>query len=85
MRRRNSLDIMADILGAARGGSKKTWIVYKANLNFNIFNKYLSELTKNGLLMIRKGSVIYETTEKGIEFLKQYDRLREYRESKDLK
>ena len=76
------MDIMADILRAASSGAKKTWIVYRANLNFNIFNKYLSQLTENGLLMIRRGSVIYETTEKGLEFLDEYDGLRKYRERK---
>ncbi|NQT09462.1 transcriptional regulator, partial [Candidatus Bathyarchaeota archaeon] len=39
--KRNNLDICADILRVSRGGAKKTHLVYKANLNFNIVKKYI--------------------------------------------
>ena len=78
-RRRNNLDIMADILRAARAGSKKTWIIYDTNLNFTVGKKYLSELTNHELLTVEEGSIIYKTTEKGLEFLEKYDSFRKYR------
>lgn len=51
--RRNGLDIQADILrvATARGGARKTQIVYGANLNFNIVKKYLKMLMSRGLLV----------------------------------
>ena len=82
MKRRNNVDIMADILRISRGGAKKTWIVYRANLNFNIVKKYLSELMEKGLLAAYKGSNTYQTTERGIEFLEQYDSFRKFHSSR---
>ena len=79
MKKRNNLDIMADILRAATAGSKKTRIIYSTNLNYNIGSRYLTQLIKHGLMAVHRGSIIYKTTEKGHEFLKKYDDLMEYR------
>ncbi|RJS89991.1 transcriptional regulator [Candidatus Bathyarchaeota archaeon] len=76
-RRRNNLDIMAEILEIARLGAKKTWIVYKANLNFKIVKEYLSELMEKGLLE-RDGSLYY-TTDRGLEFLEEYENFKKFR------
>ena len=70
MARRNDLDICAEILQVARAGAKKTQIVYQANLNFKIVEKYLKRLTDGGLLK-PKGR-FYFTTSKGASFLEQY-------------
>ena len=70
MARRNDLDIFADILSVARNGARKTRIVYNANLNFKIVEKYLSRLREKGLLEERERS--HFTTRKGIRFLEQY-------------
>lgn len=70
MARRNDLDICAEILQVARAGAKKTQIVYQANLNFKIVEKYLKRLTNGGLLQ-SKGR-FYFTTPKGVNFLEQY-------------
>jgi len=76
MKRRHSLDIKAEILRVAVGGAKKTRIVYGTNINFTVARKYCSELIENGLLSVHKGSIIYKTTEKGLDFLRQYDNFR---------
>jgi predicted transcriptional regulator len=69
--RRNDLDICAEILQIAKDGAKKTRIVYSANLNFKIVEKYLRRLIENGLLdMMDERRFI--TTRKGAQFLKQY-------------
>lgn len=68
--RRNNLDICADILQVARKGAKKTHLVYKANLNFNIVKKYIRGLIENELLYSQNG--LYFTTDKGVEFLIYY-------------
>ena len=78
-KRRGRIEVIASILDIAREGASKTRLVYKANLNFNVLNKYLNFLLKNGL--ITKIDVnthqVYKTTEKGREFLIRYKQLSE--------
>ena len=71
--RRNRLDIIADILNAAKMGLRKTRIVYSTNLNFKLANKYLPLLTENGLLEVIDRD--YITTSQGIEFLENYRKI----------
>jgi len=71
--RRNNLDICADILRVSKGGTKKTHIVYKANLNFNIVKGYLGNLLENELLE-QNGDRFFQT-EKGAKFIEQYEAL----------
>ena len=68
--RRSRMDIIADILSVAGEETKKTHIVYRANLNFARVDGYLQHLVDNGL--IEKKSREYKTTEKGEEFLRAY-------------
>ena len=68
--RRNDVDICADILRVARSGAKKTHLVYKANLNFDIVKKYLSRLSEQSLISSENG--LYITTEEGVKFLDKY-------------
>ena len=71
MSRRNDLDICAEILRVSRSGAKKTRIVYQANLNFKIVEKYLDRLLRNDLLeQVEDRDFI--TTHKGVKFLEQY-------------
>jgi predicted transcriptional regulator len=71
--KRNNLDICADILRVSRGGAKKTHLVYKANLNFNIVKKYISGLTESGLL--EKNGERFYVTDEGKLFIDRYDKL----------
>jgi predicted transcriptional regulator len=68
--RRNDLDICADILKVAKNGAKKTQMVYKANLNFNIVKRYIKRLTDSGLLESVNG--LFFATDKGSQFLARY-------------
>lgn len=70
MKRRNEIDIYADVLRIAKGGAKKTRIVYGANLNFKIIKRYLSRLMERDLLV--SCDKIYSTTEIGLRFLEDY-------------
>ena len=72
-RRRNDLDICADILRVAQGGAKKTRIVYQANLNFKIVKDYLKRLIGNGLLL--HDPPRYYVTPKGTTYLTKFDSL----------
>lgn len=71
--KRNNLDICADILRVSRGGAKKTHLVYKANLNFNIVKKYIAGLTESGLL--EKNGERFYVTEEGKLFIDRYNKL----------
>ncbi len=71
--KRNNLDICADILRVSRGGAKKTHLVYKANLNFNIVKKYIAGLTESGLL--EKNGERFYVTDEGNLFIDRYDKL----------
>ena len=73
IRRRNDLDIVADILQVARDGAKKTRIVYQANLNFRIVKGYLERLIGNGMLV--HDPPRYYTAEKGVTYLTRYRNL----------
>ena len=74
-RRRNDLDIQADILRftTQRGGALKTHIVYGSNLNFDIVKKYLARLIRRGLLVAEGPR--YFPTEKGVDYLAAYEAL----------
>jgi len=64
--RRSRTAISVEILKAAMEGARKTHIVYNANLNFDMANRYLVMLEDKGLIE-HKGNM-YITTTKGKEF-----------------
>jgi len=75
--RRSRFEIVGGILSLTRDGARKTSIVYRANLNFNVVNKYLDLLIQEGLISLTPGSEReFKTTEKGLEFLKVYKNLK---------
>ena len=78
-KRRNSLEITAEILQIAKEGAKKTHVVYRANLNFRILQHYLDDLENRGLVTnhVERGGLI-KTTEKGIRFLKHYKEFQQF-------
>jgi len=78
MKKRDSLDISADILRLATSGAIKTRIVYGANLNFKIVEGYLSRLTGLGLLENSDNRRKYQTTEKGLSFIQRYEELSKF-------
>lgn len=72
--RRNSFDIYTDILNVSANGAKKTQIVYRANLNFNIVKKHIDALMERGF--VEKNARLYFTTEKGKNFVDNYRQLK---------
>lgn len=76
--RRSRMDVYADTLDAVKDESRKTHIVYKANLNFKRCENYLDELKENGLIKVEAHSPLqWDITDKGKEFLEKYKELRE--------
>jgi predicted transcriptional regulator len=75
--RRGEVQILIDILGISLKGVQVTRLMYKANLSYSTLRKYLSAMSKQGLIVkvcSDDGSVVYRTTEKGRLVL---DRLKE--------
>jgi predicted transcriptional regulator len=69
------VEVIFEILSEALEGASKTRLMYRCNLNFRRFNRYLKELLNAGLLERavsnpKSGLVLYRTTEKGRELLK---------------
>jgi predicted transcriptional regulator len=82
---RGRLDITADILEASNGGVRKTYLMYRCNLSFKQLKYYLGFLLGNELLGVVAGDgnfnhFLFETTDKGKEFLKAYKGLKAFME-----
>lgn len=69
---RGKLDIIADILNVASRNPKKTQIMYQANLNFHLLQKYLAEMSTASLICFEDETQCYALTPKGQEFLEIY-------------
>ena len=70
---RSRLQIIADILSVVRNGSRKTKIMYQANLSYRLLNQYLDFAMETNLISFspeEKGH--YIVTPKGFEFLEKY-------------
>ncbi|MEM2914101.1 MAG: winged helix-turn-helix domain-containing protein [Candidatus Bathyarchaeia archaeon] len=77
-RNRSRLEIIAKILNVARDATRKTNIMYQANLSFRQTERYLNFLIEKGLLGLttdEDGNLIYETTQKGVLFLKNFSEI----------
>lgn len=76
---RSRIEIAANIIEIARNGSRKTRIMYLGNLSFDLLQKYLDMLQNFGLIQIRRDSdLTYIATEKGQQFLEDFNELRKY-------
>lgn len=78
VRYRSRLEIVADILGVAREGARKTAIMYQANLSYKLLVRYLKYVIDMGLVKIENGNT-YELTEKGAGFLCEFKNYHERR------
>ncbi|MDF1557067.1 MAG: winged helix-turn-helix domain-containing protein [ANME-2 cluster archaeon] len=67
--RKSKKDISVAILTITKGGANKTRIVYKANLDFIMADKYLDLLQQNGLLETAHNSTYYQITKNGRDYL----------------
>jgi len=78
--RRGHVDIIADILRVTKEGARKTRIIFRAGLNNEQCEKYLSLMMRKGLIEAEKRGkhVLYRTSDKGSEFLRKYHVLREF-------
>ena len=77
---RGRLDIIAHILASAVGGVRKTSIMYKCNLSFKQLEGYVGFLLTKQLLKTftrveSAPSQLFETTARGMDFLRAYRNL----------
>ena len=49
-KRRDRINVIANILGISKDGVLKTQIMYRANLSFTQLNAYVAFLLSNGLI-----------------------------------
>ena len=66
-RRRARHDIIMEILKTAKGGEKKTQIMYKARLSFSQLEQYLNALKNGGFITEESG--VWRTTPKGLHVI----------------
>lgn len=87
--RRSRLELIFDILIAIQnkgGRIKPTHLMYKSNLSHKLLNNYLDELVQKELVtveeeVLRKKKAPIKTvviTEKGLGFLAEFRRMREF-------
>ena len=69
---RKRLEIVRDLLSAASEKSRKTRIMYRANLSYQLLEKYLESLLESSLIECVDDS-FYVITWRGKEFLQLYD------------
>ncbi len=82
--RRSNIDIVGDILRSlrmAQGQLKPTHVMYKANLSHKLLKEYLDDLMEKGLIEEGnyEGRRMIRITDKGREFLGQFDKLRDFK------
>lgn len=83
------MDIISDILKAIQaknGKIKPTHLLYKANLSYQLLTEYLEELQGKMLIdeqevgkKVKKKEILL--TDKGYQFITQYDKMKEFQES----
>ena len=78
MGKRTKVEIMIEILRIATHGVNTTRIVYDANLNFRVADRYIRELKELGYLQSQtlEGRNIYVTTSEGLKFLEKFNKLK---------
>jgi predicted transcriptional regulator len=76
LRYRSKIDIISHILETANGGgATKTTIMHKAYISYLPLKEYLMVLTQSDLLHYDEEMQSFKTTEKGLRFLKTYNRI----------
>jgi len=83
--KRSRTEVIIDLLSEAVEGANKTRLMYRCNLNFVQFNRYLQEFLDAGLIecdySIQENMVlckIYKTTERGRRLLKVLRKANEF-------
>lgn len=76
MKNRTRIDILAEMIRAAKEGTRKTRIMHLAFISPNQVDEYMNALLDSGLLVLLDGP-FYQTTAKGLRYLELYEELEE--------
>ena len=72
--RRSRAEVIVNILSEALSGANKTRLMYRCNMNFLRFNRYLKELLDAGLIECIETNpndvAVYKTTDRGRDLLR---------------
>ncbi|MFX0094080.1 MAG: winged helix-turn-helix domain-containing protein, partial [Candidatus Hodarchaeota archaeon] len=81
---RSRLKILEDILSVINDGEgvRKTQVMYKAYLSYDLLNRYLKDILEAGLVTCDEVNC-YWLTEKGEKFLARFGEYSRFRESID--
>ena len=84
--RRSKIEIVNDMLQAIENKGRKikpTHLMYKSNLSHKLMKLYLSDLMKKGLVeeITEKGSKFFILTDKGLDFIFKYKKMKEFADS----
>jgi predicted transcriptional regulator len=80
-RRRGEVQITMDVLAVCLNGVRVTHLMYRANLSYSTLRKYLSAMSKQGLIgrtIDSNGSRVYHATEKGRALLAELRNVKNY-------
>jgi predicted transcriptional regulator len=69
---REKIDIIADILQIVSRRTRKTQIMYQANLSHAILQKYVASMLQSALMSFQPESKSYLITDKGSKFIQTY-------------
>lgn len=89
-KKRNRLQVIYDILEVIRNRGKNikpTHILYKSNLSHQMMQLYLNELIDKGFILeglTPKGGKTYSLTDKGFNYLNEYQKITKFIDSFDL-
>jgi predicted transcriptional regulator len=74
------------MINSSKGGVRKTTIMFRANLSFQLLTKYLKVLLTNGFLEFEDG--LFRPSAKGLAFLRRFAKyqraLSDVRKSEEL-
>ncbi|RME31607.1 hypothetical protein D6789_02170 [Candidatus Woesearchaeota archaeon] len=90
MKKRERLEIIRDILSAINEKGPEalpTHILYKSNLSSQMLKEYLSELQQKSFIAEirdKRGKVRYSLTQRGFDFLKDYEVVQRFIDSYGL-
>ena len=77
-RKRERIEIMAEILCLCSKPKPKTHVMYGTNLSWKMLQHYLSYMQEHGLLEIKDEPTKYVSTERGLDFVAKWKELKEF-------